>query len=84
MVKQLYHPGLGLLSLHLRPIVSPQTGFHVSLRSSPRIHYHLPLTAIPVDNYSTVCLRRVRHLHPAHQENLPGLQGHRELGQIER
>lgn len=78
--KQLPNLLLHLLPHHLRPLLPAQTRLHLPLRPRHRIHNHLLLPTISLPHLPPLRLRRIRHLHPAHQENLPGLPRHAESG----
>jgi hypothetical protein len=81
---QLPHKRRPLLSLHLRPLVPPQTSFHIPLGPLLRVHADIPAPTIPRADMPTLRLCRVRHVHPAHKEDVPRLASDAESRQAER
>lgn len=77
-LQQLPNLLLHLLPHHLRPLLPAQTSLHIPLRSRYRIHNDVFVTTIPFPHMPTLRLCRIRHLHPTHQEDLPGLSRHAE------
>jgi len=73
-----------LLSLHMRQVVPAQARLHLPLRPLLRVPADVPGTTVPLAVMSAVRLRRVRYLHPAHKEDIPGLESHAEPGQAQR
>lgn len=68
---QLHNRRRPMLPMYMRPLLPAQARLHISLRSRPRIHHHIPAAAVPLAHMPTVRLRRVRHLHSAHKEDVP-------------